>query len=98
MTQTINMTANILFYIIIAIIIINFIVDKILDALNAKHFNDDLPEDLQDVYDDTEYKKSQNYKATNYKFGLLTSTFSIVLTLGFICFGGFEFVDNIARN
>ncbi|HEX9601542.1 MAG TPA: M48 family peptidase, partial [Mariniflexile sp.] len=92
------MTANTLFYIIIAIIVINFIVDKLLDALNAKHFNDKLPEDLQDVYDDTEYKKSQNYKATNYKFGIITSTFSLVLTLGFLFFDGFEFVDNMARS
>ncbi|MGZ0016559.1 M48 family metallopeptidase [Yeosuana sp. AK3] len=91
------MTANTLFYIIIAIIIINFIVDKILDALNDKHFKDALPEDLQDVYDETEYKKSQEYKATNYRFGLLTSMFSILLTLGFLFFDGFEFVDNIAR-
>lgn len=92
------MTAATLFYIIIAIIIINFIVDKVLDALNAKHFNDELPEDLKDVYDEAEYKKSQNYKATNYKFGILTSTFSIVLTLGFLLLDGFEFVDNIARD
>ena len=91
------MTSTTLFYIIIAIIIITFIVDKILDALNAKHFNDTLPEDLKDVYDDTQYKKSQNYKATNYKFGMISSTFSIVLTLGFLFFDGFEFVDNIAR-
>ena len=91
------MTSTTLFYIIIAILIINFIVDKVLDALNAKHFNDTLPADLQDVYDETEYKKSQNYKATNYKFGILTSAFSIVLTLAFLIFDGFEFVDNIAR-
>lgn len=92
------MTSTTLFYIIIAILIINFIVDKVLDALNAKHFNDALPLELQDVYDETEYKKSQNYKATNYKFGIVTSTFSIVLTLGFLIFDGFEFVDNIARS
>ncbi|WP_299556260.1 M48 family metallopeptidase [Seonamhaeicola sp.] len=91
------MTSTILFYIIVGIIILNFVIDKILDALNAKHFKDELPEDLQDVYDDSEYKKSQNYKATNYKFGILTSTFSILLTLGFLFLDGFEFVDNIAR-
>jgi STE24 endopeptidase len=92
------MTATTLFYIIIGIIIINFIVDKVLDALNAKHFNDKLPEELQDVYDDVEYQKSQNYKATKYKFGLITSTFSVLLTLGFLWFDGFEFVDNMARS
>jgi STE24 endopeptidase len=92
------MTATTLFYIIITILIISFLVDKILDALNAKHFDDAIPQELQDVYDDTEYKKSQAYKKTNYKFGLLTSTFSIVLTLAFLFFDGFEFIDNIARS
>ncbi|AUS04242.1 M48 family metallopeptidase [Pseudotamlana carrageenivorans] len=91
------MTAQILFYIIIAIIIINFIVDKILDALNAKHYNDKLPKELEDVYDAEAYKKSQKYKATNYKFDLLTSSFSIVLTLAFLGLDGFVYVDQIAR-
>jgi STE24 endopeptidase len=92
------MTSTILFYIIISIIVINFIVDKILNALNAKHYNDALPKELIDVYDEAEYKKSQDYKATNYKFGIITSTFSIILTLGFLFLDGFEFVDNIARS
>lgn len=86
-----------LFYIIIAIISINFIIDKILDALNAKHYNDQLPKELQDVYDKDEYQKSQRYKATNYRFGILTSTFSFVLTLAFFFLDGFAFVDQLAR-
>ncbi|MCF6294087.1 MAG: M48 family metallopeptidase [Flavobacteriaceae bacterium] len=92
------MSATSLFYIIIAILIINFIIDKILDTLNAKHFNDALPPELQDVYDEDEYKKSQAYKKTNYKFSNYTSLFSLVLTLAFFFFDGFEFVDNIARS
>ncbi|GAL66721.1 M48 family metallopeptidase [Jejuia pallidilutea] len=92
------MTTTSLFYIIIAIIIINFIVDKVLDALNAKHFNNALPKVLNDVYDDAEYKKSQQYKAAKYKFGIITSLFSLLLTLGFLFLDGFEYVDNIARS
>ena len=91
------MTPNTLFYIIITIIIISFIMDTILDALNAKHYNDVLPLDLQDVYDDEDYSKSQRYKAKNYKFGLLTSGFSLVLTLAFFFLDGFAFIDQIAR-
>ena len=91
------MTATTLFYIIIAIIIINFIIDKVLDALNAKHYKDSVPKELEDVYDAEDYKKSQAYKTTNYRFGIITSTFSIMLTLGFLFFDGFEYVDNIAR-
>ncbi|WP_179008395.1 M48 family metallopeptidase [Winogradskyella forsetii] len=92
------MTAQTLFYIIIAIIVINFVKDKILDAINAKHYNDPIPEELKDVYDEAEYKKSQAYKTVNYKFGLWTSLFSFVLTLGFLLLDGFEYVDNIARS
>jgi STE24 endopeptidase len=53
--------------------------------------------DIQDVYDEEEYKKSQAYKQTNYKFGILTSSFSIVLTHAFLFLDGFEYVDNFAR-
>ncbi|MEO6347940.1 MAG: M48 family peptidase, partial [Aquaticitalea sp.] len=91
------MTATTLFYLIIGIILLDFIVDKLLDALNAKHYNDPIPEELQDVYDDAEYKKSQAYKVANYKFGVFSSTFSIVLTLGFLILDGFEYVDTFAR-
>jgi STE24 endopeptidase len=92
------MKAETLFYIIIAIIIVNFIKDKILDAINAKHYNDPIPEELKDVYNTDEYIKSQAYKATNYKFGIWTSLFSLVLTLAFLLLDGFEYVDNIARS
>ncbi len=92
------MTANTLFYIILAIIVINFIIDKVLDAINAKHYNDPIPEVLSDVYDEAAYKKSQAYKTVNYKFGIGTSLFSFVLTLGFLFLDGFEYVDNIARS
>ncbi|WP_299274239.1 M48 family metallopeptidase [uncultured Psychroserpens sp.] len=92
------MTAEILFLLIIGIIIFNFIIDKYLDALNAKHYDDPIPTELDDVYDEVEYKKSQSYKKTNYKFGIWSSLFSLILTLGFLLFDGFEFVDTIARS
>jgi len=92
------MKAETLFYIIIAIIIINFLKDKVLDAINAKHYNDTIPEELKDVYDKEEYKKSQDYKAANYKFSIWASLFSLILTLAFLFLDGFEYVDNIARS
>lgn len=87
-----------LFYIIIGIIIINFVIDKTLGALNAKHFNDALPEELNDVYNVEEYKKSQRYKKEQYRFGLLSSSISIVATLLFFFLDGFALVDGWARS
>lgn len=92
------MTPQLLFYILIGIIIANFIFDQFLDALNAKHFNDSLPKELSDVYDDKEYERSQAYKKIRYRFGILTSTFSLVLTLAFFFLEGFAYVDDIARS
>ena len=60
-----------LFYILIAIIIVSFIIDKILDILNTRHFDDKIPEELADVYDEQAYKKSQEYKKTTTKFSNL---------------------------
>ncbi len=91
------MTPTTLFYILIAILIINFIVDKILDVLNTKHFDDAIPIELADVYEKEEYEKSQAYKKTNAKFSNLTGFFSLVLTLAFFFLDGFLFVDELAR-
>ena len=92
------MNPETLFYIIIGIIVLDFIIDKILDALNARHFDDPIPAELKDVYNPEEYEKSQRYKKERYKFGLLTSTFSVLLTLAFFILEGFAFVDHIARS
>lgn len=92
------MSPNTLFNILIAIIIIDFIIDKVIDHLNAQHFNDKVPEELADVYDEKEYIKSQAYKKENYKFSLYSSIFSVLVTLAFFIFKGFAWVDQIARN
>ena len=92
------MTSTTLFYILIAILIINFIIDKILDFLNTKHFDDEIPTELKDVYENTAYEKSQAYKKANAKFSNITSLFSLVLTLAFFFFDGFQYVDELARN
>jgi STE24 endopeptidase len=87
-----------LFYILIAILIINFVIDKVLDSLNTKHFNDAIPAELADVYEKDEYKKSQAYKKTNARFSNITGLFSLALTLAFFFFDGFKWVDDIARD
>ncbi len=92
------MNPQTLFIILITILILSFILDTALDILNAKQFKNSLPEELKDVYNINDYKKSQNYKATNFKFGLLTSIFSLALTLAFLFFKGFAFIDQFARN
>ncbi|CAM4189101.1 M48 family metallopeptidase [Gillisia hiemivivida] len=90
------MSAEILFYIIVTIILIDFIIDKILDSLNASRFNDPIPKELEDVYDDAEYRKSQDYKKEVYRFGVVSSAFSLIILLGFLFFEGFAYVNEVA--
>jgi STE24 endopeptidase len=92
------MTSQILFYIIIGILILSFIVDKILDSLNAKHYNDPIPNELNDVYDPEEYQKSQHYKRENHSFGTIASFISLFVTIAFFFLDGFAYVDEWARS
>ena len=92
------MTASVLFNILIGIIILNFFFFFFITFLNAKHFNDRVPQELEDVYDDIEYKRSQKYKKTNYIYSIYTNSFSIVLTLAFFFFEGFSFLDSFVRS
>lgn len=92
------MNPNTLFFIIIAILVIDFIIEKVIGYFNAKHFNDKIPAELQDVYNEEEYYKSQAYKKENYKFALWSSLFSFVAMLAFFFFKGFAWMDNIARS
>lgn len=92
------MNPQTLFYILIGIIIVKFLFDTFIDSLNAKHFNDAIPPELEGIYNEEEYLKSQAYKKANYKFSVVTSIISIVATLLFFIFEGFAFVDHIARS
>lgn len=91
------MDYTVLFYIIIAIIILQFIIESLLDYLNATRFNDPIPAELDDVFEKDEYIKSQKYQLTNYRYGIVTSLFSLMLIISFLFLGGFEWVDSIVR-
>ena len=92
------MTPTLLFYIIIGILIIKFLFDQFLNFQNAKHFDDAIPAELQGIYDEEEYEKSQRYKKVNFKFGTITSSFSIIVTLLFFFYDGFAFVHELASS
>ncbi|MDX1828033.1 MAG: M48 family metallopeptidase [Lutibacter sp.] len=92
------MNPTTLFYILIAIIMAKYLFDTFLNSKNAAHFNDATPKELNDIYSEDEYLKSQNYKKVNHKFSLITSTFSLIITILFFMVDGFKIVDSFARN
>lgn len=90
------MTPEILFLIIIAILVFNFLFSRILEHLNAGKYGDPVPEGLEDVYEAGEYRKSMKYKKVNYRFAILTGTFSFVIILLMFFLEGFAFADKLA--
>jgi len=87
---------EILFYIIIGILILDFLFEKYLDYLNTTKWSDTIPEEVKGIYDEEKYKKQQAYQKENHRFGLLTSSFSMVITLSMFLFYGFALVDGWA--
>ncbi|WP_397299629.1 M48 family metallopeptidase [Nonlabens ulvanivorans] len=91
------MDAISLFYLIIGILVFDFILDQLLGYLNYTWYSKDVPQELNDVYDADEYAKSQEYKKTNYRFSLLSSSISFIAILIFLFYDGFALIDTWAR-
>lgn len=85
---------NTLFYLIIGILVFEFVLDRLLDWLNASYRNKPIPKELQGIYDDEKYLKQQNYAKENSRFGLLSSGFSFLIMLIFLIFGSFGWLHH----
>ena len=87
---------NIVFYIIIGILFLDYCLERFLNYLNASRWSQEVPDRLKGIYKSEEYRKSQNYYRENLRFGNLTSSFSLVLVLLMLFFGGFALVNGWA--
>jgi STE24 endopeptidase len=82
------------FLIIITVIIVfGYLVGEILDWLNLKNSSSELPPEAEGIYDEEQYRKSQDYHNATARFSFLTSAFSTIITLAFLWLGGFGWVD-----
>lgn len=88
---------NIYTGIILGTILIGFLLDLIAETLNLRALQTELPEEFQGVYAEEAYRNSQEYTRVTIRFGFITSTFSLVLTLGFWFLGGFQVLDRLVR-
>ena len=83
---------------ILIILLGNYLLEQVLSSLNIKALDSELPVEFKDVFDAEEYKKSQDYTRVTTRFGMLESTFSIVVLLTFLLMGGFNTVDIFIRS
>jgi STE24 endopeptidase len=89
---------NSFFYIILGITLFNFILERFLDYLNSKLWSNELPKELEGIYDAEKYRKSQDYTKVKTRFSVITDTFSLVLILLMLFSGGFGIIDNFLRS
>lgn len=87
-----------IFYFIIGILVFDYLLDQFLGYLNSTKRSLELPQELEGIYDEKEYKKSQEYESVNHKFSILSSSFNLLLILVFLYLSGFAFIDGIARS
>jgi STE24 endopeptidase len=87
-----------IFLVIVAIIIFDYFLERILDFLNIKRIKSDLPPELEGIYNEEKYRKSQQYKKENDKLSLISSTISLIAILLMLFLGGFAWVNEIAKS
>ncbi len=85
---------NFIAVVVLFTIIADFILNGIADKLNLGMLKSDLPEEFNGLYDADQYRKSQEYLRVNTRFGWISSTFSIIVILGFWFGKGFPLLDN----
>lgn len=88
--------SQILLYIIIGLLVADFIFERILEYLNSTQWSDQLPEEVKDIYDEEKYQRQQAYEKINFRFSLLSSSFSFVVVLLMFLFAGFAWVNGLA--
>jgi STE24 endopeptidase len=84
--------------VILAFILISFSLNLIVERLNLKYIQTNLPKEFKDCYDAEKYKKAQMYLRETTGFSLLTDTLTTTVTVIFILLGGFNLCDTAARS
>ena len=88
---------NTVFWLIIAFVVIEFLIERTISRLNASWFGKPIPSILAGVFNEEKYQKQQAYSMTNYKFGVFSSSFSVMLSLVALSLGLYGWLDEWLR-
>ena len=88
---------NVIFWIILIALILDFVIGFVSTILNLRSLKSTPPPGLEDVYETEKYSKSQEYTRVQSLFGLIVSSFKIVILLTFWFIGGFNYIDQAVR-
>ena len=92
-----HMTAVFL-YTILAILLFDYLLERFLAYLNSTYWNDKLPKELEGIYDQEKYSKSQQYEKQKQRFSFVVDTLTFILMILMLTLGGFAWMDIWVRN
>ena len=85
-------------YILLGIVTFDFALERILHLLNRKNAKNPIPPELEGIYDEQGYAKSQAYLTEISKFGTFTATLNFVLVFLALSQGWFGWLDSVVRD
>ena len=88
---------NVFAAIIFVALVADYLIGIVADILNLKALDLEVPRALDGIYKPDDYRRSQEYARAATRFGFVTSTFTLVLVVGFWFSGGFSFLDRLVR-
>ncbi len=68
-----------------------------LSILNYQNRNQEIPEEVKDIYDIDKYKLWQEYYMENFRFNLLLSVIHFLIIMLLLIFNGFDLFTNFAK-
>lgn len=85
------------YLIIIFALAVEYLLSTVSSILDMSNIVEEVPADFQDVYDREKYARSQSYLRDRTRFGIFSSTFSLLLILVVIHTGLFGVLDQFVR-
>ena len=88
---------NFYYLIIVSAIILEYLLSSVGSILDIRSITPEIPKDFQVAYDKEKYAKSQEYLKARTKFGLISSTFSLILIMIVIHTGIFGHLNDFVN-
>ena len=85
--------STLFFFTILAILFFDFLLERYLAYLNSTYWSDKLPEELEGIYDQEKYGRSQQYEKHKQRFSFILDTLTFILMALVLSAGGFAWLD-----
>ena len=92
------MDAKIILFLIILILSFDYLLNSVLSYLNYKSLSKPVPRELDNIYDESDYLKSQDYNKSIYWFNLITSSITFIILLLVFNYELLGKLDNVLRS